>query len=157
LIQYQILRSNIRRVVWQMVRGITNEILGVKGQVMRIKKNINYEITNGPDNTSLHLHFDPANMKSNTNNDSLLEVTPLTDAASLLFITNLSQGWYLITPTNLKYTQDIAKKEPKECLGQLLLRVKMSERSSMIDNFLSFEIRCKSFHKIRNKCTTSSL
>lgn len=32
----------------------------------------------------MHLHFDPANMKSNTNNDSLLEVTPLTDAASLL-------------------------------------------------------------------------
>ena len=31
LIQYQILQTNIRRTVWQTVRRITNEILGVKG------------------------------------------------------------------------------------------------------------------------------
>ena len=31
MIQYQILRSNIRRVESQTVRRITNEILGVKG------------------------------------------------------------------------------------------------------------------------------
>ena len=31
LIQYQILRLNIFRIVWQTVRRITNEILGVKG------------------------------------------------------------------------------------------------------------------------------
>ena len=38
----------------------------------------------------MHLHFDPANMKSNTNNDSLLEVTPLTDAASLLVMVSVA-------------------------------------------------------------------
>ena len=31
LIQYQILQTNITRVVWQTVTRITNEILGVKG------------------------------------------------------------------------------------------------------------------------------
>ena len=31
LIQYQILHTNIARIVWQTVRRITNEILGVKG------------------------------------------------------------------------------------------------------------------------------
>ena len=31
LIQYQILQTFIIRIVWQMVRRITNEILGVKG------------------------------------------------------------------------------------------------------------------------------
>ena len=31
LIQYQILQTNITRTVWQTVRIITNEILGVKG------------------------------------------------------------------------------------------------------------------------------
>ena len=31
LIQYQILQTNIIRTVWQTVRRITNEILGVKG------------------------------------------------------------------------------------------------------------------------------
>ena len=31
LIQYQILQTNITRTVWQTVRRITNEILGVKG------------------------------------------------------------------------------------------------------------------------------
>ena len=31
LIQYQIIQTNIRRTVWQTVRRITNEILGVKG------------------------------------------------------------------------------------------------------------------------------
>ena len=30
LIQYQILQTNITRTVWQTVRRITNEILGVK-------------------------------------------------------------------------------------------------------------------------------
>ena len=31
MIQYQILKTNIARTVWQTVRRITNEILGVKG------------------------------------------------------------------------------------------------------------------------------
>ena len=31
LIQYEILQTNITRTVWQTVRRITNEILGVKG------------------------------------------------------------------------------------------------------------------------------
>ena len=31
LIQYQILHANITRTVWQTIRRITNEILGVKG------------------------------------------------------------------------------------------------------------------------------
>ena len=31
LIQYQILQTNIMRIVWQTVRRITDEILGVKG------------------------------------------------------------------------------------------------------------------------------
>ena len=31
VIQYQILLTNITRTVWQTVRRITNEILGVKG------------------------------------------------------------------------------------------------------------------------------
>ena len=31
LIQYQILQTNITRTVWQTVRRITDEILGVKG------------------------------------------------------------------------------------------------------------------------------
>ena len=31
LIQYQILQTDITRTVWQTVRRITNEILGVKG------------------------------------------------------------------------------------------------------------------------------
>ena len=31
LIQYQILQTNITRTVWQTVRRIANEILGVKG------------------------------------------------------------------------------------------------------------------------------
>ena len=30
LIQYQILQTNITRTVWQTVRRVTNEILGVK-------------------------------------------------------------------------------------------------------------------------------
>ena len=30
-IQYQILRTNLIRIVWQIIRRITNEILGVKG------------------------------------------------------------------------------------------------------------------------------
>ena len=34
LIQYQVLRTNTRRIVWQAVRRITNEILGVKGLKM---------------------------------------------------------------------------------------------------------------------------
>ena len=31
LILYQILQTNITRIVWQTVRRITNEILGIKG------------------------------------------------------------------------------------------------------------------------------
>ena len=31
LIQYQILQTHITRTVWEIVRRITNEILGVKG------------------------------------------------------------------------------------------------------------------------------
>ena len=31
LIQYQILQTNITRTVWQIVRRITDEILGIKG------------------------------------------------------------------------------------------------------------------------------
>ena len=31
IIQYQILQTNITRTVWEIVRRITNEILGVKG------------------------------------------------------------------------------------------------------------------------------
>ena len=31
MIQYQILQTNITRTIWQTVRRITNEILGVKG------------------------------------------------------------------------------------------------------------------------------
>ena len=31
MIQYQILRTSIIRIVWQTVRRITNEILGIKG------------------------------------------------------------------------------------------------------------------------------
>ena len=34
LIRYQILRTNITRTVWQTVRRITNEILGVKGLIL---------------------------------------------------------------------------------------------------------------------------
>ena len=30
LIQYQILQTNITRIMWQTVRRITNEILGIK-------------------------------------------------------------------------------------------------------------------------------
>ena len=36
LMQYQILQTNITRTIWQTVRRITNEILGVKG----LKENI---------------------------------------------------------------------------------------------------------------------
>ena len=31
MVQYQILRTNITRTIWQTVRRIINEILGVKG------------------------------------------------------------------------------------------------------------------------------
>ena len=31
MIQYQILETNIKRTIWQTVRRIANEILGVKG------------------------------------------------------------------------------------------------------------------------------
>ena len=30
MIQYQILQANIMRIIWQIVKRITNEILGVK-------------------------------------------------------------------------------------------------------------------------------
>ena len=36
LIQHQILQTNITTTVWHTVRGITNEILGVKGLIQRI-------------------------------------------------------------------------------------------------------------------------
>ena len=35
LIQHQILQTNIRRTIWQTVRRITNEILGVEGLKLR--------------------------------------------------------------------------------------------------------------------------
>ena len=35
LIQYQILQTNITRTVWQIVRRITNQILGIKGLMDR--------------------------------------------------------------------------------------------------------------------------
>ena len=38
MIQYQILQTNIMRIVWKMVRRITNEILGVKKGLKRVKK-----------------------------------------------------------------------------------------------------------------------
>ena len=31
MIQYQILQTNITRTVWEIIRRITNKILGVKG------------------------------------------------------------------------------------------------------------------------------
>ena len=34
LIQYQILQTNVTRTIWQTVRRITNEILGVKGLIL---------------------------------------------------------------------------------------------------------------------------
>ena len=37
MIQYQILQTNIMRIVWKMVKRITNEILGVKG-LKRVRK-----------------------------------------------------------------------------------------------------------------------
>ena len=36
MIQYQILLANIIRIVWHIVRRITNEILGVKGLIISI-------------------------------------------------------------------------------------------------------------------------
>ena len=36
MIQYQILRTNTIRIVWQIVRRVTNEILGVKGLIRLI-------------------------------------------------------------------------------------------------------------------------
>ena len=35
LIQYQILKTNIVRILWQTVKRITNEISGVKGSTNR--------------------------------------------------------------------------------------------------------------------------
>ena len=34
MIQYQILQTDITRTVWEIVRRITNEILGVKGLIV---------------------------------------------------------------------------------------------------------------------------
>ena len=34
IVRYQILKINIMRIIWQTVRRITNEILGVKGLMM---------------------------------------------------------------------------------------------------------------------------
>ena len=44
LIQYQILQTNITRTIWQTVRRITNEILGVKG-LMRVHSKIKQAAT----------------------------------------------------------------------------------------------------------------
>ena len=40
MIQYQILHIYIRRIVWQTVRRITNEILGVKGLISSFIHNV---------------------------------------------------------------------------------------------------------------------
>ena len=40
LIKYQILQTNSMRTVWQTVRRITNEILGVKGLSIERKLNL---------------------------------------------------------------------------------------------------------------------
>ena len=37
LIHYQIPQTNFRRTVWQIVRRIVNEILGVKGLQIKVK------------------------------------------------------------------------------------------------------------------------
>ena len=37
LIQYQILQTNITRIIWQIVRRITNDILRVKGLMHKIQ------------------------------------------------------------------------------------------------------------------------
>ena len=37
MIQYQILKTNITRTIWQTVRRIINEILGVKGLRVKVK------------------------------------------------------------------------------------------------------------------------
>ena len=50
------------------------------------------------------------------------------------FITNLSQGWYLITPTNLKYTQDIAK---VSCRRHVLAGL-VNSRSQRVWDFFYF-------------------
>ena len=46
LIQYQILQTNIMRIIWQIVRRITNEILGVEGLI----SDCNPQIFNSPVN-----------------------------------------------------------------------------------------------------------
>ena len=55
MIPYQVLQTNIRRIVWQTVRRITNEILGVKGSrvqhwrnriVIRSEKYVSYDVIN---------------------------------------------------------------------------------------------------------------
>ena len=50
------------------------------------------------------------------------------------FITNLSQDWYLITPTNLKYTQDIAK---VSCRRHVLAGL-VNSRSQRVWDFFIF-------------------
>ena len=40
--QYQILHTNITRTIWQTVRRITNEILGVNGLIDRVLSRILY-------------------------------------------------------------------------------------------------------------------
>ena len=44
MIQYQILQTNITRTIWQTVRRITNEILGVKG-LMQVHSKIKQAAT----------------------------------------------------------------------------------------------------------------
>ena len=43
LIQYQILQNNIKRIIWQTVRIIANEILSDHGKISYIIKLINVE------------------------------------------------------------------------------------------------------------------
>ena len=50
------------------------------------------------------------------------------------FITNLSQDWYLITLTNLKYTQDIAK---VSCRRHVLAGL-VNSRSQRVWDFFIF-------------------
>ncbi|RMX50549.1 hypothetical protein pdam_00008766, partial [Pocillopora damicornis] len=45
LIQFQILQTNITEIVWQTIRRITNEILGVKGQNFSLQYQYNIKQT----------------------------------------------------------------------------------------------------------------
>ena len=45
MIQYQILQTSIMRIIWQTVRRITSEILGVKGLTQDMNCKTSYSIT----------------------------------------------------------------------------------------------------------------